>query len=247
MVAPYARNPVKIIMTTELNSKPYVDLTLASMADFGVEVKQRGYECFEIQPTHYRSIESYAIESDASAASYFFAAPAILGGTVCVEKISRCSKQGDIAFLDILQQMGCTVFEGKDYVGVTGPESLHGVDVDMRGISDTAQTLAVIAPFADSPTHIRGIGFIRVKESNRISDTCSELRRIGVEVQEHPDGFTIQPCKEIKPATIRTYNDHRMAMAFALVGLRAPGVRIENPACVSKTFPNYFNILETLR
>ena len=137
--------------------------------------------------------------------------------------------------------------KAKITVEVTGPARLHGVDVDMRDISDTAQTLAAIAPFADSPTHIRGIGFIRAKESNRISDTCTELRRTGVEVQEHPDGLTIQPCKIIKPADIHTYNDHRMAMAFALIGLRAPGVRIENPACVSKTFPDYFKVLETLR
>ncbi len=247
MVAPYARNPIELIITTELNSKPYVDLTLAVMSDFGVEVERQGYDCFEIQPAHYKSRAIYTIESDASAASYFFAAPAILGGTVRLENISRSSKQGDIAFLEILQQMGCTVSEGKEYVEVTGPESLHGIDVDMRDISDTAQTLAVIAPFADSPTHIRGIGFIRAKESNRISDTCTELRRIGVQVTEHTDGLTIQPCKAIKAAAIHTYNDHRMAMAFTLIGLRSPGIWIENPACVSKTFPDYFKVIETLR
>ena len=143
--------------------------------------------------------------------------------------------------------MGCTVFEGNKYIEVTGPVSLHGVDVDMRDISDTAQTLAAIAPFADSPTHIRGIGFVRAKETNRISDTCTELRRLGVEVEEHPDGMTIQPCRAIRSADICTYNDHRMAMAFALIGLRAPGVSIKNSACVSKTFPDYFKVLETLR
>ena len=143
--------------------------------------------------------------------------------------------------------MGCTVSEGKEHVEVTGPVSLRGVDVDMRDISDTAQTLAAIAPFADSPTRIRGIGFIRAKETNRISDTCTELRRLGVDVQEHPDGLTIQPCTALRPAIIHTYNDHRMAMAFALIGLRVPGVRIENPNCVSKTFPDYFKVLENLR
>ena len=247
MVAPYARNPVELVVTTELNSKPYVELTLAVMSDFGVEVTRQGYERFVIHPAHYQSRPTYAIESDASAASYFFAASAILGGRVRVENISRRSKQGDIAFLDILQQMGCTVSEGKEHVEVTGPVSLRGVDVDMRDISDTAQTLVAIAPFADSPTRIRGIGFIRAKESNRISDTCTELRRLGVDVQEHPDGLTIQPCTAIKPAVIHTYDDHRMAMAFTLIGLRIPGVRIENPACVSKTFPDYFKVLENLR
>ena len=247
MIAPYAHSPIELVVTTELNSKPYVEMTLDVMSDFGVEVTRRGYERFVIAPAHYRSRPTYAIESDASAASYFFAAPAILGGRVRVENITRHSKQGDIAFLDILEQMGCTVVEGNDFVEVIGVESLHGVDVDMRDISDTAQTLAAIAPFADSPTHIRGIEFIRAKESNRISDTCTELNRLGVEVQEHPDGLTIFPCKAIRPANVHTYNDHRMAMAFALVGLRAAGVRIENPACVSKTFPDYFKILEILR
>jgi len=247
MVAPYARNPVELIVTTELNSKPYVELTLRVMLDFGLEVTRQNYERFVIHPAHYQSRPTYAIESDASAASYFFAAPAILGGKVRVENISRGSKQGDIGFLDILQEMGCRVSEGQDCIEVTGPACLHGVDVDMRDISDTAQTLAAIAPFADSPTRIRGIGFIRAKETNRISDTCAELRRLGVEVQEYPDGLTIHPSTAIKPTNIHTYNDHRMAMAFSLIGLRIPGICIENPACVSKTFPDFFKVLETLR
>jgi 3-phosphoshikimate 1-carboxyvinyltransferase len=247
MVAPYAHNQVEIRLATELISKPYVDLTLAVMSDFGVEVTRKGAKGFVIDPAKYQSKTTYSIECDASAASYFFAAPAILGGKVRVENINRHSKQGDIAFLDILQQMGCTVTEGREYVEVAGPVSLRGVDVDMRDISDTAQTLAVIAPFAVTPTHIRGIGFVRTKESNRISDTCTELRRLGVEVKEHPDGLTIQPSEAIRPASIHTYNDHRMAMAFALIGLRAPGVIIENPACVSKTFPDYFRVLEALQ
>jgi 3-phosphoshikimate 1-carboxyvinyltransferase len=247
MVAPYARNPVEIQVATELNSRPYVDLTLGVMSDFGVNVTRQGYELFDIQPDHYHSRPNYLIESDASAASYFFAAPAILGGSVRVEAINQASRQGDIAFLEILQKMGCSVSEGQDYVEVTGPARLHGIDADMRDISDTAQTLAAIAPFADSPTRIRGIGFIRAKESNRITDTCTELRRLGVEVEEHPDGLTIHPCSDLRPADIHTYNDHRMAMAFALIGLRNSGIRIENPACVSKTFPDYFKVLETLR
>jgi 3-phosphoshikimate 1-carboxyvinyltransferase len=121
------------------------------------------------------------------------------------------------------------------------------VDVDMRDISDTAQTLAAIAPFASSPTRIRGIGFIRAKETDRIGALCAELTRLGVAVREDPDGLTIQPCAAMHPTLVRTYNDHRMAMALALIGLRVPGVRIENPACVSKTFPDYFEVLESLR
>ena len=246
MVAPYAQTPVELIVQGDLNSKPYVDMTLAVMSDFGVEVVRQGYERFVLHPARYQPKIAYAIEPDASAASYFFAAPAILGGTVRVDGLTRHSKQGDIAFLDILQKMGCVVCEGADFIEVTGSTSLRGIDVDMRDISDTAQTLAAIAPFASSPTRMRGIGFIRAKETDRIGAMCAELARLGVDVQEHPDGLTIRPCTSLRPALIRTYNDHRIAMAFALVGLRLPGVSLENPACVSKTFPGYFEVLESL-
>jgi 3-phosphoshikimate 1-carboxyvinyltransferase len=247
MVAPYAKSPVAIEVSTELNSKPYVDMTIAAMQDFGVEIERQGYERFLIHPSFFSPRSSYSIESDASAASYFFAAPAICGGTVRVEHISRKSKQGDVAFLNVLQQMGCSVKEEDNFIEVTGTDSLHGIDVDMRDISDTAQTLAVIAPFASSPTTLRGIGFIRAKETDRIHAVCAELARLGVRVDEQEDGMTIYPCDEIRPGTIQTYNDHRMAMAFSLIGLRAGGIGIENPGCVSKTFPNYFEVLEALR
>jgi 3-phosphoshikimate 1-carboxyvinyltransferase len=191
--------------------------------------------------------QRYPIESDASAASYFFAAPAICGGTVRVENITRKSVQGDIAFLDILAQMGCTVTETDHCTLVTGRSLLRGLDVDMRDIPDTAMTLAAIAPFACTPTRIRGIASARVKETDRVHATCSELARLGVQVEEHNDGMTIYPCDRLRPATIRTYNDHRMAMAFSLIGLRVPGIEIENPGCVSKTFPNYFSVLNTLQ
>jgi 3-phosphoshikimate 1-carboxyvinyltransferase len=164
-----------------------------------------------------------------------------------VENISRTSKQGDIAFLDVLQQMGSEIKEGENFIEVSGAPSLHGVDVDMRDIPDTAQTLAAIVPFASSPTRIRGIASARVKETDRVSATCTELKRLGVQVEEHEDGMTIYPCQTFKPAKVQTYNDHRMAMAFSLIGLRFDGVTIENPACVSKTFPNYFEVLDTLR
>lgn len=250
MVAPYAQSPVELIVERGLNSKPYVDMTLAVMADFGVTVERDGYERFRIQPQRYHAIPEYAIESDASAASYFFAAPALCGGTVRVLNISRRSKQGDVAFLDVLAAMGCTVIEGNNWIEVTGPREPHeliGVNVDMCDIPDTAQTLAAIAPFATSPTVIRGIASARLKETDRVAAMCAELARLGIPVVEHPDGLTIQPCREIHPAVVRTYNDHRMAMAFALVGLKVAGVRIENPGCVSKTFPNYFEVLAQLR
>jgi 3-phosphoshikimate 1-carboxyvinyltransferase len=254
MVAPYAQSEIEIILSTELNSKPYVDMTISIMKDFGVDVKRNG-RSFTIPITNYQlrittyqlQVTNYQIESDASAASYFFAAPAICGGTVKVENISRKSVQGDIAFLDVLQQMGCTVTESDHCILVTGHPELRGLDVDMRDRPDTAQTLAAIAPFANSPTRIRGIASARMKETDRVHATCFELARLGVQVEEHEDGMTIYPCQTFQPASIQTYNDHRMAMAFSLIGLRFDGVTIENPACVSKTFPNFFEVLKTLR
>ena len=247
MVSPYARKPVEINLSTELNSKPYIDMTLAVMHNFGVDISRKGYDQFKLRPGIYTALANYPIESDASAASYFFAAPAVCGGAVRVENISRASLQGDIAFIDLLEQMGCSLSEESDSIEVACNQPLHGIDVDMRDISDTAQTLATIAPFAVSPTHIRGIASARHKETDRVSATCTELMKLGVRVEEHPDGMTIFPCAQFTPAEICTYNDHRMAMAFALIGLRVPGVRIENPGCVSKTFPGFFKVLDSLR
>jgi 3-phosphoshikimate 1-carboxyvinyltransferase len=247
MVASYSQNPIEITLATDLNSKPYVDMTIAIMSDFGVEIQRNGYQSFRIPITNYKSRITYVIESDASAASYFFAAPAICGGTVRVENISRKSLQGDIGFLDVLAKMGCSISETDNCILVTGTTELRGIDVDMRDIPDTAQTLAVIAPFASSATRIRGIASARVKETDRVRATCTELARLGIRVEEHEDGMTIYPCERFNSATIQTYNDHRMAMAFSLIGLRAEGVTIENPSCVSKTFPNYFEVLDSLR
>jgi 3-phosphoshikimate 1-carboxyvinyltransferase len=247
MVAPYAKSPIEVEVMNDLNSKPYVDMTIAIMRDFGVAIQRNEYQSFRIPLTNYESRITYFIESDASTASYFFAAPAICGGTVRVENISRKSKQGDIAFLDVLEQMGCVVKEDENCIEVTGASSLQGIDVEMRDIPDTAQTLAAIAPFASSPTRIRGIASARVKETDRVHATCTELARLDIRVEEHEDGMTIYPSEKIRPATVRTYNDHRMAMAFSLIGLRGPGITIENPSCVSKTFPNFFKVLECLQ
>ncbi len=255
MITPYAQSAVEIELTTKLNSKPYVDMTIAIMKDFGVEVERSGYQSFKIPIANYSLRPStldlqpttYTIESDASAASYFFAAPVICGGIVKIENISRKSLQGDIVFLDILKKMGSKIREEQNFIEVASGQHLSGIDVDLSDIPDVAQTLAVIAPFASSPTRIRGIASARVKETDRVSATCAELTRLGVQVEEHQDGMTIYPCKVFKPAIIETYNDHRMAMSFALIGLRVDGVTIENPACVSKTFPAYFEVLDSLR
>lgn len=247
MTAPYAQSSIEVELTTDLNSKPYVDMTISIMKDFGIEIERDQYSHFTILPSAYLPITNYLIESDASAASYFFAAPAICGGMVRVENISRKSVQGDIGFLDVLTKMGCVVKEFDNSITVHRPSSIVGIDIDMRDIPDTAQTLAAIAPFADSPTRIRGIASARVKETDRVHATCVELDRLGVRVEEHEDGMTIHPVETMRSASIQTYNDHRMAMAFALIGLRFDGVTIENPSCVSKTFPNFFEVLEMLR
>jgi 3-phosphoshikimate 1-carboxyvinyltransferase len=253
MVAPYAQHPVQLRLERGLASKPFVDMTLAVMADFGVHVEREGFERYIVSSQTYRSPGVYAIECDATAASYFFIAPAICGGTVRVEGIARRSKQGDVAFLDILAQMGCTIVEGPNWVSVTGsqggstPFSLHGVTVDMGDIPDTAQTLAAVAPFASTPTTIRGIASARLKETDRVAALCAELSRLGVGVEEYPDGLTIYPCHDFHPADIQTYNDHRMAMAFSMIGLKVPGVTISDPGCVTKTFPDFYKVLAQLQ
>jgi len=246
MVAPYAQKPVEINVEGPLNSKPYIDLTLGVMADFGVSVQRDGYAQFLVTPQQYRAVDDYYVESDASGASYFFAAPAICGGWVEVASLSRDARQGDIAFLDILADMGCAVTEKGNLVRVSGPERLRGVNVDMSSISDTSMTLSAIAPFANSPTTISGITSSRLKETDRVTATCTELRRLGVQVDEHSDGLTIYPASRFRAASIHTYDDHRIAMAFSLIGLSIPGIEIEDPACVSKTFPNFFEVLGQL-
>jgi 3-phosphoshikimate 1-carboxyvinyltransferase len=247
LVAPYARTPVEIQVTTPLTSRPYVEMTLAAMRQFGVEAVRGADQDFRLEGACYQPREDHAIEPDASAASYFFAVPAICGGSVRVEGLSRRSIQGDMAFLDVLAQMGCSIVDQGNCIEVQGGSSLQGIEVDLCDTPDVAQTLAVIAPFASTPTRIRGIATARLKESDRIHATCTELARLGVQVEEHPDGLTIQPCNTLQGARVQTYNDHRMAMAFALIGLRVGGITIQNPGCVSKTFPNFFEVLEALR
>jgi 3-phosphoshikimate 1-carboxyvinyltransferase len=247
MTAPCARKPVEILVDGLLQSKPYIDLTLSVMGNFGVASQRQGYGCFFIQPQPYISPGTYRIEADVSSAAYFFAAPAICGGWVEVSHVSRKTRQGDIAFLDVLAAMGCQVLETEQATRVTGGKRLVGVEVNMGDFSDTAMTLAAIAPFAESPTTIRGIASSRLKETDRVAAICRELSRLGVRVEERADGMTIFPCERIVPGRIHTYNDHRIAMAFSLIGLRAPGIEIENPACVAKTFPGFFDMLDELK
>ncbi len=243
--APAMRRGLRVELTTPLVSRPYVDITLATMAAFGVEVVADGDRALSVDPQRYRA-RRYGIEPDASAASYFFAAAAITGGRIRVEGLGRHAVQGDVRFVDVLEAMGATVVRDPDAIEVTGPAVLQGVEVDLADLSDTAQTLAAVAVFASSPTRVTGIGFIRRKETDRIAAVVRELRRCGIEADEEPDGFVVRPGRP-RPARIETYDDHRMAMSFSLLGLRVAGIEILDPGCVAKTFPDYFDRLEGLR
>jgi 3-phosphoshikimate 1-carboxyvinyltransferase len=244
MAAPLAEGIIELEVEGELVSQPYVDLTLAVMQQFGVSVQQSG-PTFLIHPGQSYLAREYAVEPDASAASYFWGAAAVTGGSVTVHGLTAESLQGDVRFCDCLEQMGCRVDYASDRITVTG-QPLKGVDVDMRHISDTAQTLATVALFAEGPTKIRGVGHIRHKETDRIGDLSRELRKLGARVDETEDGMTIRPGSPAG-ATIETYDDHRMAMSLALAGLRVPGVTILNPGCTRKTYPDFFRDLDRIR
>jgi 3-phosphoshikimate 1-carboxyvinyltransferase len=243
MAAPCAAGPVEIQLRGPLVSRPYIDMTLAVMRHFGAECVEPAPGEFRLAARGYRAAD-YDIEPDASAASYFFAAAAVTAGEVTVTGLGRDSLQGDAAFVDVLERMGCDVTRQAAAITVRG-RPLRGIDVDMNAISDTAQTLAAVAPFAEGPTTIRNIAHVRHKETDRIAALAAELRRLGLRVDERPDGLTIHPGP-MRGATVETYNDHRMAMSFAVLGLRQPGVRIANPGCTAKTYPQFFEDLDRL-
>jgi 3-phosphoshikimate 1-carboxyvinyltransferase len=274
MAAPFAAGPVVLKVDGRLVSSPYVFMTVqmlrqselegsyhvgGSCANFAQRTAFLGPArfghaadriCFhipgeQISESPARSVRTYEIEPDASAASYFFAAAAITGGNVTVPGLPKHSLQGDVSFVDLLSAMGCRV--DRRSVGITvGGGPLRGIDVDMNDISDTVMTLAAVACFADGPTTIRNVAHIRHKETDRLAALATELRRIGAEVEERSDGLTITP-RPLHGAEIETYNDHRMAMSMALLGLRVPGIVIKNPGCVAKTYPRFFEDLEKLR
>ncbi|MBA2348328.1 MAG: 3-phosphoshikimate 1-carboxyvinyltransferase, partial [Solirubrobacterales bacterium] len=239
--APCFADGLALELEGEVVSRPYLEMTVAVMEAFGAQVAPRSGG-WSVAPGGYTATD-YAIEPDASAASYFFAAAAISGGRVVVPGLGLGSLQGDLGFVRVLERMGCTVEIRARETEVRGPATLRGVEVDLRDLSDTAQTLAVVAPFADGPTRITGIGFIRRKESDRVGAVAGELRRVGITVEEEADGLLIWPGVP-HAARIATYDDHRMAMSFALLALRTEGIEIEDPGCVSKTYPGYFADLE---
>jgi len=243
MAAPCAASPVEIRLAGEMVSEPYVEMTWKVMSQFGVNVDRDEPGRYLIRPQSYRG-RSYDIEPDASAASYFFAAAAVTGGQITVEGLTANALQGDVFFVNALERMGCEVTWNAESITVRGRE-LHGIDIDMNAISDTAQTLACVAPFATGPTRIRNVAHMRHKETDRVAAVVTELQRLGLSVEEHPDGMTIHPGP-LQPGTVATYDDHRMAMSFALLGLRVPGIVIADPGCTSKTYPHYFDDLDRL-
>jgi 3-phosphoshikimate 1-carboxyvinyltransferase len=253
MAAPLAAQScnVELHVSGNLVSKPYIRMTLEMMKSFGVAAEITGdFETFRfVAGTNYQTPKMYQIEPDASGASYFFAAAAVCGGSVMVTGLSRQSLQGDIAFVDCLEKMGCDVRWQTDSITVSRPveKPLRGISVDMNALSDTAQTLAAVALFAESATEMTNMEHVRFKETDRITDLATELRRFGAVVEERPDGLRIIPPQKLTPAIVETYDDHRMAMSFAVVGLRLPGVVIKDPECTRKTFPDFFNLLDRLK
>jgi 3-phosphoshikimate 1-carboxyvinyltransferase len=253
LAAPFAEADTEIALDGPLVSGPYVALTLAMLRRWGRTVEELPGPVYRIPGGQPRTDDDGGdIETDASAASYFCAAAAITGGKVFVYGLSPDSLQGDVRFVDVLRQMGCeAMYEGASPYTTEGGTlvsggPLRGIDVDMNAISDTVMTLAAVACFAEGPTTIRNVAHIRHKETDRLAALATELRKLGAAVEEFADGLTITQGP-LHGAEIETYNDHRMAMSLALIGLRVPGVVIKNPGCVAKTYPGFFEDLEKLR
>jgi 3-phosphoshikimate 1-carboxyvinyltransferase len=247
MVGPLTRRGLTLHVEREMVSQPYIDLTADIMAAFGARMERDAeYRTLHVPGGQRYGARDYRIEPDASNASYFFAAAALTGGRVRVEGLGRHSAQGDLRLLQALESMGCEIEIGDAAVEVRGPERLRGISVDANAYSDMAQTLCALAVFAEGPTEIRNIAHSRLQECDRVSASATELERLGQEVEEYPDGLRITP-RPVTPAVVQTYNDHRMAMAFALVGLKVSGIAIAGPECTAKTFPDYWQRLELLR
>ena len=247
LIAPKLPQGLSIVSEGEAVSQSYLDMTVGVQRSFGVEPIERQQQVFRYESSDYVGTQ-YEVEPDASSASYPLAAAAIAGGRVVVSGLGRSSLQGDSKFAEVLEQMGCSVARsGDDVVLSRSPENpLIGVTVDMRDMSDLVPTLAVVAAFAQTSTTITGVGFIRKKESDRIGDLSAELRKLGVSVDEHPDGLTVHPSAT-HDGNVDTHHDHRLAMALALIGLVTPGVVINDPMVVTKSWPEYWNMLGALQ
>jgi 3-phosphoshikimate 1-carboxyvinyltransferase len=243
MAAPLTPDGLEISVSGMV-SAPYVDMTVQMMRQFGARVTRDGTD-FQVRPGGYAA-RSFEIEPDASTSSYFFAAAAVTGQTVTVPGLGGRSLQGDVEFARVLQRMGARVDFGSYEITVTGTGSLSGAEVNMRDISDTMPTLAAIAPFADGPVRITDVGNTRVKESDRLDACAVNLRKLGVQVATGTDWIEIWPGTP-KAAVIECRGDHRIAMSFSITGLRAPGLTLDDPGCVRKTFPGFHEALAELR
>lgn len=242
MGIPSAAGAVELAIDGPLVSQPYVWMTLEVMKSFGVILEATDdLTKFNTPGRQIYQATNYAIEPDASAASYFWAAAAIAGGSVTVEGLSAASLQGDVGVVDLLEQMGAKVDRHVGNITVTGGK-LRGITANMNAVSDMVQTIAAVALFAEGPTEIRGVAHNRHKETDRIAAVATELRKLGASVDEFEDGLRITPGK-LRGASMATYDDHRMAMSLALVGLKVPGVEIQDPGCTAKTYPGYFDDL----
>ena len=244
MVTPVTDSGICIRITSEKKEGSYIHITMKMLQSFGVDVKFDG-ECYTVPGKQKLQIGTYYIEPDVSAACYFYGMAALTGGKVIVKNVHSDSMQGDLKFLSVLEKMGCEKTEEQDGIAIQGPKDgkLKGVDINMNDFSDQALTLAALAPFADSETVIRNIGHIRGQECNRMAAIVNELKKCGIGCWEDGDDIHIEPGK-IAPAVIETYEDHRVAMAFTLLGLKANGIVISNPMCCKKTFETYYEVLE---
>lgn len=242
MIGPYLPDGLEIELRGKVISRGYLDMTVGVMRAFGAQTEINDNVIW-ITPGTYRGV-NFDVEPDASSASYPSAAVAVMGGQATIAGLSRGSLQRDVEFFDVLSQMGCKVRQQHDGISISRDTSqaLRGVSVDMSQISDCVPTLAVVALFADSATKISGVGFIRAKESDRIGDLAVELRKLGAQIDEHADGLTVTPTV-LRPANLNTHDDHRLAMAFAIAGLRINGLKVQNPEVVSKSWPNFFENL----
>ena len=245
LIGPYVPGGLHIAITTPLVSRPYLETTKAVMADFGHAAVIIGDTTIEVAAGRYVA-RDYTIEPDASSASYPLAAAAICGGRVEVPDLTRHAVQGDARFCDVLAKMGCAATRGEASTIVESGTQLNGVDIDMVEMSDLVPTLAAAALFATTPTRIRGVGFIRAKESDRLGDLCTELRRLGAEATETDDGLLIEPSV-LHGSRVATHHDHRLAMAFGLIGLRVADVEVDDPDVVSKSWPGYWRVLGSLQ
>ena len=239
MALPLTGKTARIDVDGELISKPYVEITLDVMRRFGREVRRDGWKSFEVRGGTYVSPGEFFVEGDASSASYFLAAGALGGGPVRVEGVGRASIQGDVRFVEVLEKMGADVSLGENFIEVKGGR-LRPIDLDLNHIPDAAMTAAVLALFADGPSTLRNIGSWRVKETDRIAAMANELRKLGAQVEEGKDFLKVMPGKLKSNVAIDTYDDHRMAMSFSLVALGGVPVRINDPQCVAKTYPEFF-------